>query len=755
VTALRVAFPWAAVAWLAGCAVGSRLARSSPACAVALVAGGVALRSVAGRRLAFAGLGLLAMALAPPVAVSRGFPDPLRPVQALARATGPPRAGLYGWRLPVRIERLRQGTRVELWPESGFVSLPAEPPRGVHRFRVVGYLSRPPGFANGGPMQPGPWRLQVKSLRFLEPLPGGWKGRWQSLSLAARGWIRKELGRQWSGAGGAQSRGSRLARALLLGEAEALPPHLRRALRRFGLAHLVAVSGLHVTLLVGLGGLVGRLLLPRPLRWCAAATAGCGYLLTIGPRPTLLRASGMALLAAAALRSGRPPQALHALGSVALLLGLGDPRGLRQLGLQLTLAATAGILVFGSLLTRLWAGRWGLGGRALAASLGAQLATWPWALPAFHLVAPLAPLCNLLAVPWAGLVLGIAVLRCVLPPWLPWLAPPLVVALDSAAAPLWWSAALPARFACLVPFAHGGLAATALALGAGLVLLRPRAGLAGLCGVLLLARLVVGPGRPRDPELRVLDVGQGEAIVLADGKATVLIDGGGWGSGDAAGVILLPALARAGIRSLDAVALTHPDLDHCGGLAGIVDYLPVAELWTPAGWPAEGCALELLASPGPALRPLWAGERREVGRWRLEALHPAAGARLSGNDRSLVLRAQVLGVRFLLTGDVEAAAEREILDRQADSALRCDVLKLAHHGSRSSTSTAFLAAVAPRLAIASAGRDNRYGHPSRIVRERLAAAGVPLLSTDRHGQILLRILPSGGWRGRGRLVLAG
>lgn len=749
-------FPWAAVAWLAGCAAGSRLARGSPGWALALVAGGVALRSAAGRRLAFAGLGLLAMALAPPVALSGAFPDPGRPVRAVARATGPPRAGLYGWRVPVQIERLRQGTRVELWPETAFVNLPAEPPHGAHRFRIAGYLSRPPGFANGGPMRPGPWRLQVKSLRFLKPLPSGWRGRWRGFSLAARAWIRCELGRRAGGLGG-KSRGSRLARALLLGEAEALPPHLRRALRRFGLAHLVAVSGLHVTLLVALGGVVGRLFLPRPLRWCAAAAAGCGYLLTIGPRPTLLRASGMALLAATALRSGRPPQALHALGSVALLLGFGDPRGLRELGLQLTLAATAGILVFGPLLVerwkRRWVGRWPIAGRALAASLGAQLATWPWALPAFHLVAPLAPFCNLLAVPWAGIVLGIAVLRCALPPWLPWLAPLLAGLLDAAAAPLWWSAALPARLACLVPFAHGGVVAAALALAAGWTLLRPRSGLAGLCGALLLVRILIGPQRSGDPELRLLDVGQGEAILMTDGEAKVLIDGGGWGSGDPAGVILLPALARAGIRSLDAVALTHPDLDHCGGLVGIVDYLPVAEVWTPAGWPAEGCALDLVKASGPILRPLWAGERRRIGRWRLEALHPAAGARGSGNNRSLVLGAEVLGVRFLLTGDVEAAAEREILDRAVGSALRCDVLKLAHHGSRSSTTASFLAAAAPRLAIASAGRGNRYGHPSRIVQERLAAAGVPLLSTDRHGQILLRVSPPKGLRGR--LSLAG
>jgi competence protein ComEC len=701
---------------------------------LAWVAAALALRTKSGGRLALVAVGALAVWLAPP-ALGRDFPDPERPVRAIARAAGPPRAGSFGWSLPVRIESLRQGGRLALLAEPAFVSLPAAP-EGGQRFHLTGYLGRAPGVYNDASAELGPWRLRVKSAHFVEPLPAGWRGEWRGISRRLQSKVGQVLGGVEGGRGGA------LARALLLGEAEALPPRVRRALRRFGVAHLVAVSGLHVTLLAGAAALAGRLL-PRPLGRTLPLAACLGYLALIGPRPSLVRASAMVLIAAAAIRSGRPPQSLHALGTVAVLLCLLDPRGLSDLGLQLTLAATAGILLSG-----LWLGsNRCLGrsvlGRAVVASLAAQIATWPFALPAFHLIAPISPVANLVAVPWAGVVLVLAVARCAGRVAGAVLDAPLGWALEAAASPFWWLAGLPAQLAFVRPVGCGPLAATALALVAVAALRYPRWAMAG--ATWWLVATLSRPAVPANPELRLLDVGQGEAILLTDRGRAVLIDGGGWAGGDPAAELLLPALARAGVRELAAIILTHPDLDHCAGLQGLVDYLPVAELWTPPGWPGRGCALELLSAPGPRLRPLWAGERFAVGRWEFEALHPRAGARHGGNDRSLVLRAEAMGVRVLLTGDVEAEAERAILAREGREGVRCEVLKLAHHGSATSTSAPFLEAAAPRLAVASAGAGNRYGHPAARVRGRLAAAGIPLLSTDRHGQIRLRVVRPGGF----------
>jgi competence protein ComEC len=192
--------------------------------------------------------------------------------------------------------------------------------------------------------------------------------------------------------------------------------------------------------------------------------------------------------------------------------------------------------------------------------------------------------------------------------------------------------------------------------------------------------------------------------------------------------------------------LSHPDLDHCRGLADLSSYLPIGEVWTAPGWRSSPCAHELMTAPGPGLRLLWAGEHAAVGRWRLRALHPEAGGRGSGNERSLVLAAAAPGLRLLLTGDIGATAERRLLRRWPASILRADLLKIAHHGSGSSTTAGLLTAVRPRLGLISCGLDNHYGHPAPGVLRRLAFAGARTLRTDRSGEIVLRRGWGGGWR---------
>jgi competence protein ComEC len=208
----------------------------------------------------------------------------------------------------------------------------------------------------------------------------------------------------------------------------------------------------------------------------------------------------------------------------------------------------------------------------------------------------------------------------------------------------------------------------------------------------------------------------------------------------------VPALAGLGVRRLDAVVLTHPDRDHCGGLLDLTAYLPVGELWTAVGWRRDGCIRELLLAPGVALRPLWAGERARLGAWRLTVLHPSPGERGGGNERSVVLRAETGRHRVLLTGDLGAPGEARLLARHPGEELAADVLKVGHHGSRGATSGAFLDAVKPRLALISAGPGNLYGHPSPVVLDRLARRGVRALSTDRAGMIRVELRPAGSLR---------
>jgi competence protein ComEC len=174
--------------------------------------------------------------------------------------------------------------------------------------------------------------------------------------------------------------------------------------------------------------------------------------------------------------------------------------------------------------------------------------------------------------------------------------------------------------------------------------------------------------------------------------------------------------------------------------------MPVGEIWTAPGWPPTGCAWDFLTLPGPALRVLWAGERASVGRWRLTALNPAPGDRRGVNVRSLVLLARANGRRVLLTGDAEAPAERRMLAEAGEAGLRADILKLGHHGSKTSTTDDFLAAVAPRLALVSDGIGNVYHHPSPAVLRRLAERAIPALRTDRDGEVIVRIGEDGAMR---------
>ncbi|HBL27253.1 MAG TPA: hypothetical protein DD490_10500 [Acidobacteria bacterium] len=292
-------------------------------------------------------------------------------------------------------------------------------------------------------------------------------------------------------------------------------------------------------------------------------------------------------------------------------------------------------------------------------------------------------------------------------------------------------------------------------LAGGLALLlfaRPRAlwarvgawGAGAVCLVVSLWTPLAGP-RNRGIELAMLDVGQGDSILLRDGARAVLVDGGGWEHGDLGGRVLLPALLAEGVRSLDAVVMTHPDQDHCGGLVDIAAYLPVREVWMGAGWEPKGCAGTLQTLPGARTRLLAQGDEARVGRWSLRVLHPAADERRGTNERSLVIRAEAFGRSALLTGDIESWAEFRLL-HCCEADVYTDLLKVAHHGSKTSSSVSFLNAAQPRLALISAGVRNLYHHPSETVLQRFAERGVPLLRTDRSGMVLVRVGEDGSWR---------
>jgi competence protein ComEC len=252
----------------------------------------------------------------------------------------------------------------------------------------------------------------------------------------------------------------------------------------------------------------------------------------------------------------------------------------------------------------------------------------------------------------------------------------------------------------------------------------------------------------------LLDVGQGDAVLVQGRRGALLVDAGlAVPDGpDLGAAVVVPALRALGVARLDLVVASHADLDHRGGLPAVLRTFPVDRLWLPHGAVGDPGFAELLAAARGAGVPVVeqgaGGRPLAVGDLRVEPLWPPPGE-LAGsrNDRSLTLRIDVAGRRVLLPGDLEAGAEARLLAAGAD--LRADVLKLGHHGSRTSSSAAWLAAVGAEVAIVSAPHAGRFGMPHPEVVERTRGAGAALWWTGRDGAVLIGLEPVlhvRGWR---------
>jgi competence protein ComEC len=557
-------------------------------------------------------------------------------------------------------------------------------------------------------------------------------------------------------------------RAVLLGEADALDPETRGALTRTGLAHVVSVSGFHVAVVAGAGVLAVRWLLRRVPALLARGDAGklalaSGLPLVLiygaiaGGSVPALRASLMYALLLAARLGDRPPDPLRALAAVAALLALRTPGVAADVSFALSFASVAAIVLLlgrrgrrAAIATTPW--------RRLArtfvaapvmVSLAATIATAPLLALHFQQVSLVAPLANLLGLPLLGpatLVPGLVALPLV--PVAPALTDHLLaLAAEAAALGLrlarelarlpWAAVATPLPSAPELTLCYAAL---------GLPFVRAGAVRRGLALAVLSVALVDAGYwtyvRWLDPSLRVtfLSVGQGDAAVveLPRGRV-VVVDGGGLpGSFDPGERVVAPFLRSRKIMRVDVLALSHPQQDHYEGLAYLAEHFRPRAFWSN-GVPASAAGFArleaALARAGTARTTLHAGVTALAAPdTRIEALHPAPGGRgLGVNDASLVLRVVHGEVAVLLTGDVEADGETALVGSGAP--LASAVLKVAHHGSDTSSTTRFLRTVTPRIAVVSAGHENRFGFPAPAVLDRLAAAGAVVWRTDRDGAV--------------------
>ncbi len=571
--------------------------------------------------------------------------------------------------------------------------------------------------------------------------------------------------------------GRALLGALALGEAAALPRALRRAFDDTGTSHLLAVSGLHLGLVVAACFLLLRWLLSRSetlllrldlQRWTALSTlpVAWGYAALTGASTPTVRAAIVATCVLGGLALGRRGDTPSALALAALILLVDRPDALLDPSFQLSFVAVIAVVAGTPLLLQAFerptleprqARRRWLHAPAslLCASLAASLATAPIVAVHFQRAAPLGPLANLVLVPAVAVgLVPLALAVAVLAPW-PALAGPVA---ELAVTLAGWVAEL-ARGLASVPLGAGPVPApTGLEIGLWYAVLvaawafgrgaRRAAIVAVAAAGLLVADLALSAAfdAPHGHlEATFLDVGQGDAAVLRCGGQTVLVDVGGAppGAPDPGELAVVPALLHARVRRLDLVVLSHLDRDHCGGLAAVLETFPVGEVWTNGDDGEPGCmaALDRARAAGVPVRAVGSAEPpRPLGRGAMHVLWPPPGqAAGSRNDRSLVLRVEQGGTRLLLTGDIGVEVEAELLRRLGPRRLEAAVLKVPHHGSRTSSRAELVAAVAAGVAVVSVGRHNRFGLPDEEVLARYAAQGTQVLRTDRDGTVVVRL----------------
>lgn len=544
-----------------------------------------------------------------------------------------------------------------------------------------------------------------------------------------------------------------MVRALVIADMSAIPAEQRDRFARAGLVHMLSVSGLHVAIVaLAFALLASALRIPRRAADAATLALLAAYVLLIGAPPPAVRAAvmlGLVLVSRAAQR----PTSKWAVVAVGSALPLADPSVVVDLGWQLSVAGAIALVAGGALAARVvprdWRGvRRGLA-RAGIVSVVATLATAPLVAWTFGRLAVLGPFTNLLADPVMGMLQPVLFLALCIP-----VAPVERITVDAAHVLLWAFDAIATRAAAL-PFAAplvyptplaacaAGVAAVALVVAC----LTHRPARAAIVCVAALALMVCEPFlrvRAGTTELHMIDVGQGDALALRTraGRWIVIDAGRAWRGGDAGARTVVPYLAHRG-GDVALFVMSHPHADHVGGAASLLAMLHPARFLDPgyAGGSAPYIAA-LRAARREAIpwRRVHPGDSLVVDEAVVTMLAPDSAWTSALDDANLasaVMMIRVGNTRFLFTGDAEAAEEEWLLRRGPD-ALAADVLKVGHHGSRTSTTPAFLDAVRPRIALVSVGDHNTYGHPSAEVMAALDAAGASVLRTDRLGTVVVR-----------------
>ncbi len=519
---------------------------------------------------------------------------------------------------------------------------------------------------------------------------------------------------------------------MLLGDGSGLDKEIRDLYQANGIVHILSISGLHITLLgMGFYQALRRLTLPIVPAAVLGGVIILLYGIMTGFGVSACRAIGMYLIRMLGEVWGKSYDMLTAMGVLAVTMLLNNPLLSYHSGFLLSFASVCGMGLLLPML-KLPAG--------LNASLSVTLFTLPIQFFFFYQIPVYSVFLNLLVIPFMSVVMIVGLLGMVFPvlsflspvevgifSWFEWLCklfeklPGHTLLLGR---PDMWKILL-YYILILMP------------------VFRPKKGQKKvLWSCVCVALVVILIPLPRETRIHCLDVGQGECILVQTGdRRAYLFDGGSSSRQDVGEKVILPFLQYHGIGKLDAVFLSHGDTDHVNGILQLIqaEKIKVESIYLPKGQ-------ESLLPEGVRIHTVQKGDVWTNQEFSLYCLHPSRDFRGEDNDTSACYLFRAEEFSMLFTGDVEAAGEEELIEElKRQNIAEVDVLKVAHHGSASSTSKELLDQIHPKLAIISCGRKNSYGHPHAETMERLAEAGCKVMTTPKYGRITIDIEEKSAW----------
>jgi competence protein ComEC len=610
--------------------------------------------------------------------------------------------------------------------------------RSGERWQLVVRLRRPRGLVNPGGFDSERWALESGTTAI-----GYVRDDVRNKRLNLAGGIdaaRERIATRIDNALVGRERMAALLRGLVVGDRRGFTDTDWRVFRVTGTSHLFSISGLHVgmlaiivaALIIWLTHACPEMLRHGPRRFLAIVPAmlvAVGYALLAGFEAPTQRSLAMIVFAGLVYGCRRSVGAWRGLCAALAGMLLFDPPAMLGIGFWLSFMGVAWLILCTHRSRSWWRS-------ILRTQCVITLGLLPLCAGFFGETSWVSAPANLIAIPWVTFAIVPMALSSLpfletVPSVAEWLLRTAALLLDLLMRLLDAVAAWPS---VTIVLPEPSWLAVVTATFAVAIALMPLSLAMRLSAIPLALPLVAAWSMPAPPlaegivELQVLDVGQGTAVLVRTRSHALLFDTGASipDSFDAGESVIVPALRALGVERLDVLIVSHADSDHAGGAGAILDSMPVTRI--------------LLGEPLPDI----AGEPcREGLRWRLdgvdfEVLHPPPRYPAEGNDASCVLKIDAGAAGVLLTGDAGEVAEMRMLALHGER-LRSDVLLLGHHGSRTSSSAAFLAAVDPELAVVTAGYRNRFGHPHPKVIRRLAHRGIPVAETSRTGALRIRI----------------